>query len=876
MRLLFLSLVVLVINAAPPPPNLRLGNQVYPNRYSADLTLDPDKESFAGNIEIGITLREPISLMWLNGTDLEIQKATISRGPKTFQAAVEPGGDDFVGLSWPQSMPEGEAVLNISYRGKVPNKNNQGLFRVEEAGSRYIVSQFQTISARRAFPCFDEPGFKTPWQITVHVPASDLAFSNTPIQAESVDADGVKTVRFWSTKPLPSYLIALAVGPFEVVNAGTAGRNHVPLRVIIPKGRKAEASYVTRVIPEFLSRLETYFDIPYPFEKLDSVAVPHFSGEMENAGLITYNEAHVLAKPENESLRFQRFLASVVAHEMAHQWFGDLVTMAWWNDTWLNEAFATWMSSTIVRQWKPEWHSEITDLQSRLGAARVDGLPSARRITQPAETKSDISNAFDSITYEKGGAVIGMFEANAGRDTFRKGVQSYLRAHANGNTRAEDFLSALSTAGSSDIGTAFRTFLDQPGIPEISVRLRCVTGQTPVALVSQVRAQPLGSTLPPQSWQVPVCMKFGTADSVAQQCFLLKEKTAELTLSVVQSCPDWVMPNAEGRGYYRVNYAGDSLKALLEGTSDQLSLVEQVSVLQDVIASTASGAISPGEALSIVPIIAKKQERELIEGAIQLVFLGGSTFPENLRPNLARFIKQVLGPRASELGWLEKKGESEDARLLRAALVPLVAGNGQDEVLISEARNLALKWLGDHRSLTPDILPSLLLVAANRAGDRKLFDQYRAAALASKDDNEQQMLVRSMGFFRDREIAQAALQETLRDDFDPRVSTTILYSVGNVSVNRRMPFEFVQAHYDELVAKAPKHGIEDWASRLPYTALNFCSAEEEREVEAFFAPRSQKQVGGPRILAQVLESIRGCTARKAKQQDSLRAFFERY
>jgi len=546
-------------------------------------------------------------------------------------------------------------------------------------------------------------------------------------------------------------LVAFAVGPFEIVQAGKAGRNHVPIRVIVPQGRSADASYAAKIIPDLFARLESYFDIPYPYEKLDSVAVPLFQGAaMENAGLITYDDPLLLSKPDRESIRFQRNLASVAAHEMAHQWFGDLVTMAWWNDTWLNEAFATWMSSAMLQQWKPEWHTEIDTLRDRLAAANVDGLASARRITQPAESKSDIANAFDEITYLKGGSVIGMFEASVGPEKFRKGVQNYLRTHAYQNGRTEDFLAALTAASTPATGPAFRTFLDQPGIPEVTVSIHCTERSKPVVTVTQQRSQPLGSELEGETWQIPVCLKFGTGAEVGQQCMIVKSKTSQVTLSAARGCPEWVLPNAGARGYYRVNYPGDSLRRLLERGGDQLSVVERASVLGDALALTITGALPAAEALAVVPLMVNSPERELVEGAQRIVTgLGPPALPETLRANQGRFIKKTFGPKARELGWIGKAEDSEDTRLLRERVVRFVAVSGEDESLASAARDAAIKWLKTHNSLNRGMVRPVLTAAAF-AGDRALFDRFRAAALESNDQEERQTLLVAMGSFRSR------------------------------------------------------------------------------------------------------------------------------
>jgi cytosol alanyl aminopeptidase len=877
MRVLVLCMAAFTATAAPTPPALRLGNRVHPDRYAVQLTLDPDRESFDGKIEIALVLQESASLVWLNGTGLEVQTASITSGGRTQPVTAVPGGEDFIGFSWPSAIPAGPATLVVQYRGKVSSKGNEGIFRVSQGEKNYIFTQFEAISARRAFPCFDEPSFKVPWQVTLHIPKGNLAFSNTPVLSDGPQGGQGKTIQFQVTKPLPSYLIAVAVGPFEIVQAGKAGRNQVPIRVIVPHGRSADAAYAAKIIPELLVRLEKYFDIPYPYEKLDSVAVPLFQGgAMEDAGLITYDDPLLLSKPDRESVRFQRDLASVAAHEMAHQWFGDLVTMAWWNDTWLNEAFATWMSSTILEQWKPEWRWEIDDLRDRLAAANTDGLASARRITQPAESNSDIANAFDVITYQKGGAVIGMFEANVGAEKFRKGVQNYLRDHAFKNGRTEDFLDALSAASTPATGPAFRTFLDQPGIPEVSVSIHCAEGSKPVATVTQKRSQPLGSELKAETWQIPVCLKFGAGGDVGKQCLLLKQETVDVPLTQARFCPEWVLPNAGANGYYRANYPGSALRQLLERGGDKLSLVEQVSVLCDALALTRTGTLPAAEALSVVPLMANSSERELVEGAMRIATgFGASILPESLRANQARFIRKTFGPKARELGWIGTAQDSDDTRLLRERVVVYVAIRGEDEELGNAAKDAAEKWLKSRTSLNRGMVRPVLNAAAF-AGDRALFDQFRAAALESKDQEEREALLSAMGSFRSREIAQLALKELLNNDFDLRLSSAIFGNLSTYPETSRMPFEFVQAHFDELVAKAPNFGDTDFGSWLPYTASRFCSAQDEQDVQAFFGPRVSKLIGGPRNLALVIEGIRACTARNAKQQASLIAFYQQF
>ncbi|HVW86643.1 MAG TPA: M1 family metallopeptidase, partial [Bryobacteraceae bacterium] len=357
---------------ADNPPKSRLSEveNIQPASYRADLTLDPEKSTFSGSITIRMEIRDPVQTMWLNQEKIRIKNAVLTFADNKKSAKVIPGGEDFVGLRFDAPIPAGPATLSVEYSGVVIEKNSSGVFRQQESGNWYIFTQFEATDARAAFPCFDEPSYKTPWQLTLHVPESDNAISNTPILSEK-SAAGMKTLEFKETKPLPSYLVAFGVGPFEFVDAGRAGVNKVPVRIVVPKGKAGEAKYAAEVTATILTRLENYFGIPYPYEKADQVAIPDTAGfgAMENVGMVTYAQNILLSDPKVDRIARQRSYATVAAHELAHQWFGDLVTTAWWDDIWLNEAFATWMERKLIAEWKPEWQTRVADVSEKLFAA---------------------------------------------------------------------------------------------------------------------------------------------------------------------------------------------------------------------------------------------------------------------------------------------------------------------------------------------------------------------------------------------------------------------------------------------------------------------------------------------------------------------------
>jgi alanyl aminopeptidase len=855
----------------PAPPAFRLGDTVVPVRYSAELTVVPEKDDFSGVIDIDLIIRQSTQVIWLNANGLTVERASLDIKGQTLTARPVPQKADFVGFAFDQPVAPGPAKLHIAYRGLINSRASAGLFKNKVGDDWYVYTQFESTDARSAFPCFDEPSFKVPWQITLRVKPGDMALSNTPELSET-ESGGMKVVRFAETRPLPSYLVAMAVGPFEAVDAGKAGSRQVPLRIITPRGMADRAKYAAEVTPQLLTVLENYFGIPYQYPKLDSIAVPLFGGAMENPGLITYGETLILAKPSEDTLSRQRGFASVAAHEMAHLWFGDLVTMAWWDDLWLNEAFATWMSEKVLEQWKPEWHTDVTDAASRQAAMGTDSLVSARKIRQPIVSKDDIANAFDNITYGKGAAVIYMFEHWIGPDVFQKGVRRYLTQHADGNATARDFLAAQTAAAGRDIAPAFSTFLDQAGVPFLTVDLNCA-GQTPRLALQQRRFLPLGSKPPaPQVWQIPVCARW----EGGRECVLFTQDSGAPTLNTAQGCPAWLMLNAGQAGYYRSLYGGGMLSRLLADNGKHLSAIERVGVLGDVRALMRGGELPAAEALNIVPEFANDPTRQVVSTTIGIVeSIGFNLVPENLRPNYQRFIRKVYGARAHELGWTAKPGESDDVRLLRPQIVSLVANEGEDPDLIAQARDLANKWLVDRAAVQPDMVGVVLDTAAQHSG-RELYDRLLAELRKTKDRRLRGQILNAMGSFRDPAIVKANFNLLLSGEIDPREGLGLLFGPLGDPKTRALPFELVRANYDQLSARLPTRSDADYRAFLPTVAEAFCDAGHRNEVEAFFKDRAPKTVGGPRILSNTLEQIDQCVAIRKAQEPSAEAFLRQY
>jgi aminopeptidase N len=850
----------------PQPPSLRLPDTVRPVRYWVLLTVVPTEDSFQGSIEIQLDVQAPTPVIWLNAQDLRVSRAEARAGGEIRQGRVLPQRNDFVGVAFDNSLAPGSATLRLEYTGIISRRDNKGIFKTEEGGQWYASTQFEPVDARRAYPCFDEPSFKTPWQIALRIKTGQRAFANTPVESKQDGPGGFTTVRFAETRPLPSYLTAFAVGPWERIDAGKAGRNGTRIGIIVPQGLGGQAAWARQITPQIVPRLESYFAIPYPFEKLDVIAVPLGRGAMENVGLVTYGSTLLLVPPGADTPEFRRLQASVSTHEFAHMWFGDLVTNAWWDDLWLNEAFATWMTYKALESWHPEWGAAMDRLRAKGRAMAADSLLSARRIRQPIESNHDMLNAFDSITYQKGASVIQMFEQFIGEAKFRRGVQRYLKEHAYGNATAGDFLSDVSSEAGVDIRAAFSTFLDQPGVPLVTSRLQCERGKRARLELSQERYFPLGAEPAPEQrnliWQVPVCARWAGGSA----CSLLTTKDGSIELGT-KGCPGDLVANAGAAGYYHL--LGDQQRMLADG-GRRLTVPERLAALQDLNALAHAGKVSYGELLRLVPRLARDADRHVVEATIAVA---GRLRDEDLvgdeqLPLYQRWIRDVYAPRARLLGWTPKPGEPDDAKVLRAALLEVLADAGDDPAVLAEANTLAKAWLEDHRSIDPTLAPVALRAAA-RHGDRDLFDALHAAARAEKDRHDRQLLLEALGSFRDPALAREAMRITLSDEFPVRESIELVYGATHALPTRAPAYEFVRENFAELAGKLPT----DDAAWLVVAGSALCDESKRAEVEDFFRERTANLPGGPRRYAQAMERLRECAAFRAAQAPEVSRFF---
>ena len=861
-------------------PKLRLPTTVRPVRYSADLRVTPGEDHFSGSITIELEISQAVSTVWVHGKSLIFEKATFRVADRDERAQATPATDDFVAITTGSSIPPGRATLQITYTGEVSRTLTDGAFQQQQGDDWYVFTKFEPVTARRVFPSFDEPSFKVPWQLTLHVPEHLKAFSNTTVVSEKGETNGMKAVRFAETKPLPSYLVAFAVGPFDIVETDPVGKNRRPSRIIVPRGRTSEAAYAAAVTPKLIGMLEEYFGTPYPYDKLDQIVVPLTTawGAMENAGLIAYGDFLLSPNDRDTELR-QRECAGTMEHEMSHQWFGDLVTTAWWDDIWLNEAFASWISSKLLNEWKPEWNIKAD--AARSSVMRSDSLTTARKIRQPIEAPGDIANAFDGITYGKGEAVIGMFENYMGAKEFQRAIRLYLLQHAWGNATSADLLASLDSVSGQRVGAAFSTFLNQVGFPIVSVKLSCPRSDTdqrtgslvPHLELAQQRFLPVGSQGATDAlWAVPVCATWGDDGGTRRQCALLTKAADRFDLNGVNGCPAWLFADSDAAGYYAVSYDAVLANKLIKNGLSHLKTDESAAALRNIQLMFSSGVGETEQELAFVSEFSHSADPGLVRQAAGTVRGVSDFVPGDLSRSYARLVRSLYDARARELGWKSQSGESQEVRLLRMEISPLAATYGEDPDLLAQAALLARGWLKDRQSLDPDMVKSVLSVAAWN-GDRAFFDLLVTEIRKDKIQRERAWMISALNSFRDPAITNARLELIFGSGIDPRELQYTLF--GAPPQTREIVWEFVQRNFDRLNSTLPGARGIPFGALLPLTAAGFCDTAHQQQVESFFQPRIATLPGGARNLANTVERIRLCTARAAVIKPAITSFLNK-
>ena len=614
---------------AAGPPQFRLPNIGRPARYRLDLTIIPSEPSFKGMATISVDLKERTGTVWLNARDLAIDGVKVATGG-TFEAARwKTTGGEFLGIDFPQVLGPGPLRLEIRYRGKLDDKSNVGAYRKKSGDDWYVYTSFTPIDARRAFPCFDEPGYKAPWELTLHVKRDQVAVANAPEASESDEPDGMKRVVFAATQILASEVVAFAVGPFDVVDAGVAGQKRIPVRIIVPRGRAREAGPARAATPEILTRLEQYTGVPYPWDKLDHIAVLDMPfGATENPGLITYLDRELLQPSERDTPERQRLMRDTMAHELAHQWFGNLVTQAWWDDTWLSEGFATWLGTKVSDlELAPfERGLAITENRDRMMAADT---PQTRPVRLEMRSRKDTDDVYDRVIYQKGAAILEMLEDWVGPETFQRSLRRYLADHRYGNASSADLAEAIQHEARVDAGPVLFSFLDRPGAPVFHFSLASTGGAAKLEIEQ-------GDS----PWTAPVCVH---GEGEERRCEVVSASHAEFSLAAP---PGWIWPNAYGSGYYRSVLTPAMLNALIRGYRE-LGEPERLALAGDLEDMAITGNVQAADVMRILPRMARDSEGRVADRVAAIALELAMAAPNASRAKYADWLKRTMGLRAA-------------------------------------------------------------------------------------------------------------------------------------------------------------------------------------------------------------------------------------
>lgn len=855
--------------AEPPPPPLpsgRLPDTARPLRYDIALVLDPKKDRFSGNVTIEVDVPRATQSLVLHGRGLSILRAEVASGGQTVlaeassrAAANGKGGPEELVLTLARPISFGHAEIRIAYSAPF-GEGLTGFYRLHEGDADYVFSQLEPSDARRAFPCFDEPGFKAPMRLKITTPKGNLAVANAREESRS-DADDGRSVTFTfaPTAPLPTYLFALAVGPLEIREGA---RSPVPIRLVTTQGKAALGTLALETTQAMVAKLGEYFDRPYPYDKLDIVAIPEFVfGAMENAGLISFREERILVDDKSATTDDRRLLAETIGHEVSHHWFGNLVTISWWDDLWLNEGFATWMESSITDAQRPDFGSQLRRYGIKNEVMRIDGLDSARPVRRPVTSTSEAEEAFDGIVYDKGAAVIGMLERWVGATPFRAGVRSYIKTHEHGVAQSKDLFGALDVAAGRDVASVASSFLDQPGVPLVSAKLVCEPKAPPRVELAQSRHRGRVATEAERTdtlWKIPVCVRY--EGGAAPACTLLDARFGEVSLPADRPCPAWIYPNADESGYFRSKLSPEGQKALLRGAR-ALAVPERIGLVANTWALVESGDATAEHLPALLAELVRDKDPLVVEEVIGVLGeLSDSLVTDADRPKFRRFVSDLLLPLGKELGWDAKPGESSDKKVLRARVLRALAVLAESRTLLAEADRRARKLLAAPRSVDPETAEIALLLSTRHAGAARIGELVALIAGARTSD-VRIPAVRALGAFADPALLRRALDQMLEEPIKVQDAYYLFDAAMEWPGSRATVLAWTKARFPDLRARLPGHILTHFVSTLPLA----CDGSLRDELGPFFRTALATVEGAERPLALALEGTTACVELRSRE-----------
>lgn len=837
----------------------RLPRHVIPNRYHLRLEPDLAAATFTGEVVIALTVKQTTQTILLNAVDLVIESATIKgqRGQAlTASVELEPHTQR-AKLTVGEPVQPGEYQLHLSFHGKL-NDQLRGFYRSsykDASGATQILAatQFEATDARRAFPCWDEPDFKAVFAATLVIDPRLTAVSNTSVVVESVE-NNKKIMRFAETVKMSTYLVAFVVGQIEATQPRFVGKT--PLRLWTVPGKQSLTPFGHDIAVASLTFFENYYGVPYPGDKLDLLAIPDFaSGAMENLGAITFRETALLVDQETGTHAELERIADVVAHENAHMWFGDLVTMSWWNGLWLNEAFATFMEMLAVDAWKPEWKRWDSFAVARSAAFSVDGLVNTRPIEYPVQAPKDADAMFDILTYEKGASVLRMLEQYIGPTVFRDGVRDYLRTHAYGNADTKDLWGALGKVAHQPVPELMNGWIFQQGFPLITAELR---GQE--LRLSQQRFTYLAQKPPlDQRWQVPIQLRFVIGDRTEHRQLLLTERETTVALPTGVSA---VLVNEGGHGFYRVHHRAPLLHQVLDQGLDRLSVIERFCLISDVWATTVAGLMPLAEYLQLTARFQNERDKNVWAVLIESFSFLNRIIAAEDRAALEAFVCTRVKPALMELGWDPKPGESDLTKQLRGELLGTIGRLGNDRSTQQQAAERYRRYRIDPTTVDANVVPALVGILAHTGGETR-YEEFTERYQTATTPQEERRYLFSLAAFSHPPLLDRTLARTINGEIRTQDAPFIVGSLLTNVYGRDRAWEFVKANWDQMDKSFPKQGLR----RMCGGIIALATPELEQDVRKFF--HTQRIDLGGKTLDQYLEQLRVTVSFRERERETL-------
>jgi aminopeptidase N len=885
-RRTLLVLTVLLLASTTAVRAQRLPTGVHPEAYKLTLTPDLKAATFSGIETIDVVLDAPSKTITLNAAEIKfgVVKAYVlpiaaysygklgsqpvplvpleaDKHPQIATTTLDDAKEQAT-FHFAEKLPAGKVTLAIEYSG-ILNDQLRGFYLSKTKARNYAVTQFEATDARRAYPSFDEPALKATYDITLVVDSGDTAISNTNIISDKPGpTPGKHTIHFATTPKMSTYLVAFLVGDFKCTEGKADG---VPIRACSTPDKVELTKFALESAKYVLHYYDTYFGIKYPMPKLDMVALPDFeAGAMENFGCITYRETDLLIDSKTGAVPAKKRVAEVVAHEMAHQWFGDMVTMQWWDNLWLNEGFATWMEMKPIAQWHPEWNFPQDVAQNLDETLDLDAQKTTHPIRATAETPDEIDEMFDGISYGKGGAVLGMVENYVGPEVFRQGVHNYLQAHMYANATAEDFWNAQTENSHLPVDKIMSSFVTQPGVPLLTLAAKQAS-DVPIRQSRFFFSVSDDQNPPVHGWETPVCIKTG-GQAV---CRVLAPRDTVQPIPTDVGVP-FLYANAAAKGYYRTAYTPAQFGAILNTAETALTPPERIGLLGDRFALVRSGQSTVGDYLNLVLALKQDSSADVVDTAYrQLQQIDSDIATEEDRVQLAAVVRRQFGPIYAALG-VPERNESFDRQQIRGILFELL-GAANEPAVLAQARQLTDRAYaaGNTKDKTLDpMLADAAVLVTSAEGDVALYEKILAASKNSNDPGEQTDALHTLARFRDPALVTRTLDYAVSGQVRNQDSWTVLVALLRDRVTRDQTWAYIQKNWDKVRAQfTTNSGV-----RVVAATGSFCSVKQRDEVVGFFA--SHKVDASERTLAKAIDSMDDCIQMRATQEPNLHQWLE--